>query len=106
MEKIIITIEDGVTKFLVNEQTQDLVEDGTVRRASHVEPVNIVLRRVFHALRGMFGEKGWMADFTRKWPCLWQINLEPIGGPVLADTFYKRQNAIDCEVDYLNENFI
>lgn len=106
MEKIIITIEDGVTRFLVNEQTAGLVEDGVVRRASHVEPVNPILRGLFHALRSVFGEKGNLATFTRFWPCLWRVNLSPIGGKVLHGTWKDRQSAIDSEIEWLNSNFI
>jgi hypothetical protein len=47
-----------------------------------------------------------MASFTRLWPCLWQINLGPIGGPVLDATYRNRQAAIDAEVVWLNTNFI
>ena len=106
MDKVVISIEDGVTKFLVNEETQSMVEDGVVRRASHVEPVNKALRLLFHTLRGLFGEKGWMAAFTRKWPCYWQVNLKPIGGPVLDLNWKNRQAAIDFEIGWLNEHFI
>lgn len=106
MKEIVITIEDGVTKFLVNEDTKGLIGDGVVRRASHVEPVNNALRSAFHVLRGIFGEYGWVAAFTRKWPCYWQINLAPIGGPVLDFEWRNRQSAIDFEIGYLNEFFI
>jgi hypothetical protein len=99
--------ETGTLTFLVDADTQALLnESSTVQRASHVEPVSRTLRAVFHGLRGLFGEKGWMAAFTRLWPCLWQINLAPIGGPILDSTYRNRQAAIDAEILYLNANFI
>lgn len=99
--------EDGTIRFLVNEDSKPfLTEDAVVRRASHVEPTQAILRLLFHGLRFIFGEKGWMADFTRRWPCEWRINLSPIHGPILPGTYCNRQAAIDAEVLYLNENFI
>jgi hypothetical protein len=107
METVVITIEDGVTRFLVNETTEPfLTEDATVRRASHVEPTGKVARFVFHTLRRMFGEKGIMAEFTRMWPCNWRVNLAPTGGPILAGTWRDRKLAIAAEIEYLNTNFI
>lgn len=108
MEAMVVHItEDGTIRFLVNENTSAFLENGAViRRASHVEPVSIPLRYVFHSLRSIFGEKGWMVDFTRIWPCEWRINLAPINGPVLSQTYYKRAAAINAEIEWLNENFI
>lgn len=97
----------GTLTFLVDADTQALLnESSVIQRASHVEPVFRTLRVVFHALRHLFGEKGRMATFTRLWPCLWQINLSPIGGPILAGTYRNRQAAIDAEIVWLNTNFI
>lgn len=99
--------EFGTLTFLVDADTEAFLNaSSVVRRASHVEPVSPILRAVFHGLRRMFGEKGRMATFTRLWPCLWQINLSPIGGPILDATYRNRQAAIDAEIFYLNENFI
>jgi hypothetical protein len=99
--------ESGTLTFLVDADTQALLnESSVIQRASNVEPVSRPLRAVFHTLRHLFGEKGRMASFTRLWPCLWQINLGPIGGPVLDATYRNRQAAIDAEVVWLNTNFI
>lgn len=98
---------DGELRFLMSEGADVfLTEQAVVRRASHVEPVNAVLRRVFHRLRRTFGEYGWMASFTRLWPCLWRVNLAPIGGGILPQTWRNRQAAIDAEIEELNANFI
>lgn len=107
MQPITITIEDGAVRFLLNEDTAPLVEDGaTVRRASHVEPANVVLRAVFHSLRLIFGEYGRVSELTRLFPCLWRVNLAPSNGPVLPGRWTDRKQAIDAEIVWLNENFI
>lgn len=99
--------EDGTIRFLVNEDSKPfLTEDAVVRRASHVEPVQVILRLLFHGLRFTFGEKGRMSNFTRLWPCEWRINLAPTNGPILPETYRDRQQAIEAEVRYLNENFL
>lgn len=108
MQPVVIAMdEEGTLTFLVNDESTPLLTDGsTVKRASHVEPVSGVLRVAFHGLRSIFGEKGWMSDFTRAWPCLWRVNLAPTGGPILPQTYRDRQAAIDAEIGYLNANFI
>lgn len=107
MKEIVISIEDGVIRHLVTEETKDLVTDNSVvRRASHVVPVNLLLRGLFHTLRKVFGEKGTVAGFTRLWPCKWRVDMRLSGGPILKETWYNRQSAIDAEILYLNENFI
>ena len=99
--------ESGTLTFLVDADTQALLnESSVIQRASHVEPVSRTLRAVFHTLRHLFGEKGRVAQFTRLWPCLWQVDLSPVGGPVLDATYRNRQAAIDAEIVWLNPNFI
>lgn len=100
--------EDGSLVFLVNEETSSFAELGiaTTKRASHVEPNNFFLRIAFHLLRRIFGDKGRMTEFTRRWPCLWRVNLRPVGGPILEDRWVNRQQAIDAEVEWLHANFI
>ena len=98
---------DGDMQFLKSEDTNFLVSSETVtKRASHVEPCNPGLRRIFHGLRAAFGEKGLVSEFTRVWPCQWRVNLSPIGGPVLSQVWRNRKAAIHAEVVWLNENFI
>jgi hypothetical protein len=108
MNEYVVTLsEDGTVRFLVNEDTKPFIdEDAVIRRASHVEPKNVLIRLTFHILRGIFGEKGWMAEFTRRWPCKWRINLSPINGPILPGLYKDRQEAIREEIKYLNSNFI
>lgn len=104
---IIRITADGTVRFLNTPETATLITPETVtRRASNVQPVNRVLRRAFYALRTTYGEKGWVAQFTRLWPCLWQVDLSPAGGPVLPQTWRNRKSAIEAEIVWLNHNFI
>lgn len=99
--------EDGTIQFLMSEGAEVLLDgDTVVRRASHVEPDSLTLRLAFHGLRFIFGEDGKVGNFTRIWPCAWRVNLSPVGGPILDDVWYDRQDAIDAEIEVLNERFI
>ena len=71
-----------------------------VRRASHVEPVGKWRRRWFHCLRWVFGERGQVAAWTRRWDCRWLVNLLPVGGPYLGP-YDQRADAIAAEVAWL-----
>lgn len=64
--------------FIYSDDMADLLLEGqsTVRRASHVEPIQ---------------GGGWQAD------------MAPVGGPILTG-FKLRQEALDAEVDYLNKH--
>lgn len=74
-----------------------------VCRLSHVEPVALLPRLAFRLLRAMTSEYGRAAAWTRRWPCCWQVNFAPIGGPTFrvdaaGNPFPCRQAAIDFEV--------
>lgn len=71
-----------------------------VRRASHIEPEYFPLRWIFHVLR-LFGDDTTVAAWTRTWPCLWRINMHPMGGPILAQRYRSRPAALAEEVKYL-----
>src|ERR1700722_3126134 len=109
MERIVFSIDDanGDIRFLVNNLSRSFVdESSTIRRASHVEPINAFLRIVFYTLRFLFGEYGRMGQFTRVWPCLWRINLSPVSGPILPTVYRDRQKAIQAEIGWLEANFL
>lgn len=109
MEHLTVSVDDstGEAQYLVSELSHFLIEDGsTIERASHVEPVSIALRCLFYALRALFGEYGHMASFTRAWGCKWQVNLAPVNGPMLPETYRDRQKAIDAEIAWLETNFL
>jgi hypothetical protein len=44
-----------------------------------------------------------MSNFTRAWPILWRVNLQPIGGPVIAERYFNRRQAINAEVVAINK---
>jgi hypothetical protein len=71
-------------------------------RVSHIEPVNRVLRWLFHGIRSRVEDTSAIAGFTRKWPVTWQANI--FDGPTLGP-FHTRQEAIDAEVAHINKTF-
>ena len=95
--------ENGDSKYLLTDAAKDIDLGGTPRRASHVEPNNVVFRVLFHILRRWLGDKGRMSNFTRAWPILWRVNLQPIGGPVIAERYFNRRQAINAEVVAINK---
>jgi hypothetical protein len=109
MTEVIVNIrDDGTIVCLDHEETKCFKSLGKTKtqRASHVEPNNPVLRVVFHFMRRLFGDKGWMATFTRCWPCDWRVNLSPTDGPILPRVWRERRLAIKAEVDYLDEHLV
>lgn len=75
------------------------------RRASHVLPVNCVLRWLFRWLRDRYGETGRVAAFTRRWPCLWRVDLGPVDGPIVGP-FKLRETAINVEIAYIEKHVL
>lgn len=109
MDNITVAIDEstGTYKFLVNEDSETFItSDSVIRRASHVEPVNVFLRAMFHGVRAIFGEDGKLGDWTRQWDCYWRVNLAPVGGPVGNAAIKPRRYAIKAEIDWLEKNFI
>jgi hypothetical protein len=108
VKTITVSIDpDGVTRFLIDADSRPLLADNAIiRRASHVEPCSIALRVAFYALRAVVGDTGSVAAYTRTWRVLWRVNLSPIGGCILPGVFTNRADAINYEIDYLNEHFI
>src|SRR6185437_898121 len=108
MNHVTVSLDEstGDYTFLVSDDTRSLLDaTSTVRRAYHVEPVNPIARAAFYTLRALFGEYGRVASFTRVWGCLWRVNLSPVNGPILPDTYRDRQKAIDAEIIWLENNF-
>jgi hypothetical protein len=81
----------------------DLETEGRVtkRRLSHIEPCRLPLRFVFRVLRYLFHDTSAVAAWTRRWGCLWRVNI--IGGPTWG-RYGRRQSAIDAERDWLEQH--
>ena len=99
----IVDESTGDAVYLVTEAAANLNLGSSPQRASHVEPVNPLLRCAFHLLRQWLGDKGRMSEFTRSWNCEWRINMKPVGGPILPTTYYDRKQAINAEVISLQQ---
>jgi hypothetical protein len=65
--------ERGTVRALGN--PLDLPGAGKSFRYSEIVPVNRFLRGCFRMLRFLFGEKGRVSEFTRRWPCHWQATI-------------------------------
>ena len=72
------------------------------KRASKIEPHNWFLRGVFRVIRFAFEDDSVAAQWTRNWPCLWQVSI--VGGPTLPKLYRDRMKAISDEIAWLNEN--
>jgi hypothetical protein len=103
--EVTFIIADGRMTYLLTKAAPRL-EGAVVRRASHVEPVSLVLRLIFHAVRSLVADDSRIASWTRLWPCAWRVNMAPVGGSILPVHYSNRLAAIDAEVEALNNFFI
>lgn len=104
---IIVIGRDGNARMAVTEDARPYLALSTsveVKRASHVRPVDPVLKVVFKLLRRAFGDKGRVSDFTRGWRVDWEADMAPMGGPVLGP-FNDRASALTAEERWLEENY-
>ena len=110
MQHAMITINEstGDTRFLVSALTGGLIEKGVsiVRRASHVEPAKFWPRVIFKFIRFFSLDDSEIAEWTRNWNCCWRVNLGPVSGPVLPGIWSNRRDAIEAEIEWLEENFL
>ncbi len=95
---IVISAADGIARGIKSPLTEDMGLTNFTR-VSHVEPVNRLLRVLFHAARSRVSDDSLTAAFTRKWPCKWQANI--FNGPTLGP-FQRRSYAINAEIAYIN----
>ena len=102
--EVTFIIADGKMTYLLTKAAPRL-EGAVVRRASHVEPVSFVLRLIFHAVRSLVSDDSRVAAWSRLWPCLWRVDMAPVGGGILPVHFSNRLAAIDAEVEALNNHF-
>jgi len=109
MEYIKFSIDESTAnvRFLLTHQGQLFLDgESIVRRASHIEPSNMLLRVLFIALRGIVDDSSRIAEWTRTWNCAWRVNLIPVNGPVIDHQWLNRADAIQFEIEWLNVNFI
>jgi hypothetical protein len=96
-----ITCDSSVTRMLnLDGESKTIIR----RRASHVEPDSLTLRIIFHLIRKIFGEDGRLGNFTRRWRCIWRVDMSPSGGPILEERYLNRGLALDAERRWLWEN--
>lgn len=110
MDVLTFTVTEDGTLLVIDsaaarEFAAGLGED-TVTRASHVVPVNPLLRIAFNVIRSIVADDSWLAGWTRLWPCRWMVDCSPVGGDVLPGPWLDRQQAIASEVEYLNALFL
>jgi hypothetical protein len=103
--EVTFIIADGRMTYLLTKAAPRL-EGAVVRRASHVEPDNACLRLLFHGVRSLVSDGSRIAAWSRTWPCMWRVNMAPVGGGILPIRYGYRLAAIDAEVEALNKFFI
>ena len=72
---ILISKKDGSLQWLTPPPFPVPVLSQTTERFSEITPVNPIKRATFKLLRRMFGEQGKVADWTRRWLCLWECRI-------------------------------
>ena len=106
---ICVTIdEDGNNVFLKTDATDCFLEQGEVitRRASHVLPVAFWKRQAFRLLRTLVPDTSRLAAWSRTWRGPWLVDTAPTAGVILQGRWANRQDAIDAEVEFLNDYFL
>jgi len=98
--KIRIFIGDDGNFQAVKNTVTDTIGIPT-RRASRIEPRNKFLRFLFRAIRSRVSDKSLWAEFTRIWPCRWDVTIgEKNYGP-----FRRRKEAINFEIGELENGY-
>jgi len=103
--EVTFIIADGTCTYLLT-KAAPRIQGAVIRRASHVVPENTYLRLVFRAIRKLIADDSSLAAWTRTWPCLWRVDMAPVGGGILPERYSNRLAAIDAEVEALNNFFI
>jgi len=86
---------DDQTRAVISELAT-VVED---RRAGHVWPTSPVLRLAFRAIRAVFGSRGRMADWTRRWRCRWVV-VDAETMTLLPGVYASHDEAVNAEVEW------
>lgn len=107
MREIVITVNrDGTLRAVVSDETLRISEAvGATKtvRASNVVPVNLIKFVSFVALRMMFGARGRVAEWTRRWQGPWEVWLAGDKSKRPAFTHQSRRVCIDWEIAHLNQ---
>jgi hypothetical protein len=98
---LLIRATDGTVSGLDTPEFRKIVPPGKATqinrtRVSHIVPVSLPLRMVFWAIRSVVSDESWLAAFTRKWWCNWQVDLRRSGGKIHGP-FSDRNSALDFE---------
>lgn len=91
---------DGTLNFIYDDETAQILQElgmMEVKRASHVEPVTLLLAPSPQA-------SAWGTASDRLLP-RWQADMSPVGGPVLGP-FKTREEALKAEHDWLVQHNI
>ncbi|MFA5401416.1 MAG: hypothetical protein WC359_13285 [Dehalococcoidia bacterium] len=75
------------------------------QRGAYVLPDNVLLRYAFKALRWMFGSRGKVSDWTRRWMCefsLWRAS----DNQRLPGVYHGHDEAVKVEVKMLEEGVL
>jgi hypothetical protein len=105
---VTVLVENGNLTFLATDSADCFLELGTVitRRASHVFPANFWKRQAFRILRILVSDTSRLAAWSRTWRGPWLVDTKPTAGVVLNGRWMNRQDAIDAEVEFLNDYFL
>lgn len=97
--KTITILTDGQVQFLGDVPPVD-IPLGKIkrRRVSVIWPVNFWKRMAFLFLRRRFGDRGRVADWTRRWSGPWKATILATGDSYVAES---RQACIDWELETL-----
>ena len=69
-------------------------------RVSHVEPLRLMPRVLFHIIRSVCSDDSKLARWTREWKVPWRINLTRVNGPIIQP-YTNRPDAIKAEITWL-----
>lgn len=109
MQKVTIIIGADGNVFCIDSEAGRVIMESlgvtVTQRASHVRPYFWPLRWLFCVLRWAFGDEGRIAAWTRTWNCLWYVDASPVGLGRLDGVWRNRSDAIDAEVEAINEYF-
>ncbi len=98
---VISVTEEGSLEFIEGQMPLNLpLGNGTRRRLSNIRPERFAKLTAFLFLRRIFGDRGRVAAWTRKWKGPWRMTILSTGQ---TEVFENRQAAIDRELEILTD---